>query len=83
MCIRDRAQLAQALQAKIPIKGYFYWSLLDNFEWAEGYGPRFGLLDAERRLRPSAKLYQSLIQAAQAEPLLTSLNQALASSLKR
>jgi len=62
------AQLAQALHAGIPVKGYFYWSLLDNFEWAEGYGPRFGLLDAERRLRPSAKLYQSLIQAAQAEP---------------
>lgn len=67
------AQLAQAVRAQIPVKGYFHWSLLDNFEWAEGYGPRFGLADAERRLRPSAKLYQSLIQAAQ--PLAPDRNQ--------
>ncbi len=32
-----------ALDAGIPIRGYFYWSLLDNFEWAEGFGPKFGL----------------------------------------
>lgn len=59
------AQVAAALQAEIPLKGYFYWSLLDNFEWVEGYGPRFGLLDADRHWRPSAKLYQALIQVAQ------------------
>ncbi len=38
------AQVHRAIQDGIPIEGYFHWSLLDNFEWALGYGPRFGLV---------------------------------------
>jgi beta-glucosidase len=35
--------VSRALQGGLPVEGYFHWSLLDNFEWAEGFAPRFGL----------------------------------------
>jgi beta-glucosidase len=51
--------VGRCLADGIDVRGYFYWSLLDNFEWARGYGPRFGLVSVtrdtfERTPKPSA-----------------------------
>ncbi|MFC1598077.1 glycoside hydrolase family 1 protein [Patescibacteria group bacterium] len=55
-------ELYHAIQAGIDVRGYFHWSLLDNFEWNSGFDPRFGLLEVnyktlKRKVRPSAKVY--------------------------
>ncbi|MBX5474592.1 MAG: beta-glucosidase [Thermoleophilia bacterium] len=41
---RHLAAVARAIEAGVPVAGYFVWSLLDNFEWAHGYAKRFGLV---------------------------------------
>ncbi len=43
------AALLRSIKSGVPIKGYMYWSLLDNFEWAEGYTMRFGLVHVNYR----------------------------------
>lgn len=60
----------EAQQQGVDVRGYLHWSLLDNFEWAEGFDPRFGLIEVdyetmERRVRPSARVYQAIIEQAQ------------------
>lgn len=60
------AQAAKAIEAGVPLKGYYVWSLLDNFEWAFGYERRFGIVyvdfeTQERILKDSALWYQSFL----------------------
>ncbi|MFZ1399881.1 MAG: GH1 family beta-glucosidase [Candidatus Promineifilaceae bacterium] len=57
----------QAVQAGVPLVGYFVWSLMDNFEWAFGYKQRFGIVyvnyeTLERLPKDSAHWYRSVIQ---------------------
>jgi beta-glucosidase len=64
--------LAHRVRAGSPIRGYFHWSLLDNFEWLDGFAPRFGLYEVDyttrdRRRRPSADLFASLGRALTTE----------------
>ncbi|HEY3188037.1 MAG TPA: family 1 glycosylhydrolase, partial [Solirubrobacteraceae bacterium] len=60
------AQVADAIAAGADVRGYFYWSLMDNFEWAEGWARHFGLIGLEpgtlaRRPRPAAYFYRDVI----------------------
>lgn len=55
----------QAISEGIPVKGYFYWSLIGNFEWARGFSSKFGLFFVDREtfkrtMRPSAKTYAKI-----------------------
>jgi len=64
---RHLQQVHRAVEAGIPVKGYFAWSLMDNFEWAYGYSKRFGLVyvdyqTQQRIMKDSAKWYAYVIQ---------------------
>ncbi len=64
---RHLRALHQAIQEGVPLRGYFYWSLLDNFEWAYGYRMRFGLVyvdfeTQERIPKDSARFYAEVIR---------------------
>ncbi len=59
---------ARALAEGVPLRGYFVWSLLDNFEWALGYGPRFGIIyvdyATQRRIpKSSAYWYRRVMES--------------------
>lgn len=59
--------LQQAMEAGVDVRGYFYWSLFDNYEWNSGYAKRFGLVhvdyeDQQRTLKDSAHWYRDLIR---------------------
>lgn len=55
----------EAIQEDVPVKGYFYWSLIDNFEWDSGFAKRFGLFEIDfktqkRTPRESARIYKEI-----------------------
>ena len=61
------AAMHRAIQAGVPLAGYFVWSLMDNFEWSFGYSQRFGIVwvdyKTQRRiLKDSAKWYKKVIR---------------------
>lgn len=62
------AEVHRAIESGMPIEGYFAWSLLDNFEWAHGYGPRFGIVEVDfetqRRTPKHSALWYSRVATA-------------------
>ena len=59
--------VADAVEAGADVRGYFLWSLLDNFEWAHGYSKRFGIVHVDyatqvRTVKDSARWYSSVIE---------------------
>jgi len=68
--VEHLAALHRGIAEGLPIKGYVHWTLTDNFEWSDGYGPKFGLVavdrhaDLKRLKRPSFELYQRIIKQA-------------------
>lgn len=62
------AMVHRAIQEGIPVRGYLHWTLVDNFEWAEGWSVRFGLIELdprtqERTPRVSASLFGEISRA--------------------
>lgn len=66
--IRSHIRAIEAAQKQgCDVRGYLHWSLIDNFEWAEGFTPRFGLIEVDyatqkRTIRPSAYVYKAIIE---------------------
>ena len=62
-------QMGKLLADGVDLRGYFHWSLTDNFEWNEGWHLRFGLIELDpktqaRKPRPSAEIYAGIIRAS-------------------
>ncbi|MFL5680894.1 MAG: GH1 family beta-glucosidase [Chloroflexota bacterium] len=72
--IRDHLVAAhRAIAEGVRLEGYYHWSLLDNFEWADGYRPRFGLVHVDyptgrRIVKESGRYYASVIVANGVDP---------------
>jgi beta-glucosidase len=67
--LREHLRAAhRALGAGVDLRGYFAWSLLDNFEWSHGFTRRFGLIHVDfatqrRTLKSSARFYAEVIRS--------------------
>ena len=70
---RALTSLHEAMQDGVDVRGYFYWSLLDNYEWLHGYRPTFGLVEVdrttfERRPKPSLDWYGEVARTGRLDP---------------
>ncbi|HPA25340.1 MAG TPA: glycoside hydrolase family 1 protein [bacterium] len=68
------AEIHHAIQAGVDVRGYFYWSLLDNFEWDKSFGPKFGLVAVDRKKKTrkpkeSFYAYQKICQTNTVRPV--------------
>jgi beta-glucosidase len=55
----------QAVREGADVRGYFHWSLMDNFEWAEGYTPRFGLFRVDFASPDKARVPTAAVESFQ------------------
>ncbi|MBQ47501.1 MAG: hypothetical protein CMP10_08515, partial [Zetaproteobacteria bacterium] len=73
--VEHLAAIKAAMDKGVPIRGYVFWTISDNWEWADGYCPKFGLVSVERdnfdgtdfprNLRPSFDLFSDIVQSGQ------------------
>ncbi len=69
--VNHLAEVAHAIQDGVDVKGYIHWTLLDNFEWSDGYAPRFGLYgvdrtegqDLKRTPTPTVEVFKTIAKA--------------------
>jgi beta-glucosidase len=66
---RSLGAMRRASSAGVEVRGFIYWSALDNFEWQHGYAQRFGLIGVDRqtqarKVKPSARHLGQLARAA-------------------
>jgi len=72
------AACGRAVRQGVPLAGYFAWSLFDNFEWADGYDPRFGLVYVDyatqrRIVKDSGRRYAAIVASASESPSVAGL----------
>ncbi len=69
LLVTHLAEIAAAIKDGVDVRGYFHWSLIDNFEWAEGFDARFGLVEVDykngfaRKKRKSFETYRNIIRS--------------------
>ena len=64
----------QAIEQGVPLKGYFVWSLMDNFEWSYGFSKRFGIIHVDyqtqqRTIKDSGWMFRDIIRANSLDPV--------------